>query len=155
MNISATTFTNQSYLTTELQGQQKISTQPQENNEDNVTISDAANELKKYAVYPGWMGAYLPQVNVLNNSDSHTLGYPQWADDFRANFQSELGEYNSKLKDIVADSKQQMGISSQQDFYQSVLNNPMGSEQFKNLFEQKILNDVRARELMHILNISG
>jgi hypothetical protein len=97
--------------------------------ESEKAFSDLVTGLEAHAMYPGWVGEYLPKVNVLNNPDSIRVGYFAWESSFRWEHRQELEEYGGKLKQFYAEA-------------------PTEDE-----FKQAIDNDPRMLDLMDILEI--
>tara|TARA_R110002110_G_scaffold33533_1_gene114725 strand:- start:44097 stop:44549 length:453 start_codon:yes stop_codon:yes gene_type:complete len=133
---------------------QQSSVNSKNNQPVNVTISpEAMKEFEKLAVYPGWAGNYLPQVNVLNNPDSHKVGYAAWESEFRSQHSDELAEYGNKFKSYYEETKAELKITSAEDYYEKVINNEEKNTSFQQSFEQKLANDPRMLVLMSTLNI--
>tara|TARA_E500000318_G_scaffold49001_3_gene46062 strand:- start:1909 stop:2295 length:387 start_codon:yes stop_codon:yes gene_type:complete len=97
--------------------------------ESEQTFSDLVTGVEAHAMYPGWVGEYLPKVNVLNNPDSTQVGYFAWESSFRWEHKQELEEDGGKLKQIYAEASTE------------------------NEFKQAIDNDPRMLDLMEILEI--
>ncbi len=123
--------------------------------QDEVTLSpEARKAFEKLAMYSGQAGKYLPKVNVLNNADSHKIGYPAWASDFRNTYKTQLNEYSSKFHDYYNDTKAEHGIETASDHYEKVIQAEKGDDfTFQQSFEDKLKSDPRMLELMDILGI--
>ncbi|WP_193181811.1 hypothetical protein [Nisaea sediminum] len=94
-----------------------------------TSFSDLVQGLESHAMYPGWMGVYLPKVSVLNNPDSTKVGYAAWEQSFRSEHRNELSEYSGKLKQYFAEAST------------------------RTAFEQSVSTDARMLELMDNLEI--
>jgi|GEM_PF-3844252 len=122
--------------------------------ESSVTLSpEAMAEFEKLAMCTEQAGAFLPKVTVLNNPDSHKIGYAAWAEGFQNTFKNELSEYGDKFKGYYEETKIDHGIFTIEDHYEKVLSLKGGNVEFQQAFEDKLKNDPRMLELMSILGI--
>lgn len=119
-----------------------------------TTLSpEARKEFEKLGMYTEQTGEYLPKVNILNNSDSHKVGYWAWAEGFQNTYRNELSEYGDKFKAYYEETKIEHGILTADDHYEKVISLKGGNVEFQQAFEDKLSSDTRMLELMEILGI--
>lgn len=136
------------------QSKQSIHTGRVSTRESNVTLSpEAMVEFEKLAMYTEQTGEYLPIVTVLNNSDSHKVGYGAWAEDFQDTYKNELSEYGDKFKGYYEETKIDHEIFTADDHYEKVISLKGGNAEFQQAFEDKMKSDPRMLELMGVLGI--
>jgi hypothetical protein len=136
------------------QSRQSVDTETISSREDEVTLSpEAMKEFEKLAMYTEQTGAYLPKVSVLNNSDSHKIGYGAWAEAFQDTYKNELSEYGGKFKTYYEETKVEHGILTADDHYEKVISLKGGNIEFQQDFEDKLSGDPRMLELMDMLGI--
>lgn len=137
------------------QSKQSINTESMLARESSVTLSaEAMAEFEKLAMYTEQTGEYLPKVTIINNSDSHKIGYGAWAEDFQNTYKNELSEYGDKFKGYYEKTKIDHGIFTADDHYEEVLSLKGGNTEFQQAFEDKLKGDPRMLELMSILGIN-
>jgi len=121
---------------------------------DNVTLSpEAMKAFEKLAVYAGPAGDYLPQVQVLNNADSHKIGYAAWETSFKDTHQAELEEYGNRFNAHYEDTKAEFDILTADDHHTKVISAKDFNPEFQQVFEDKLRNDPRMLALMDRLGI--
>ena len=136
------------------QSKQSINTGSVSTRELDVRISpEAMAELEKMAMYTEQTAEYLPKVTVLNNSDSHKIGYGAWAESFQNTYKNELSEYGDKFKGFYEETKIDHAIFTADDHYEKVISLKGGNTEFQKGFEDKLKGDPRMLELMGILGI--
>jgi hypothetical protein len=136
------------------QSKQSINTGGASTSDSSVTLSpEAMAEFEKLAAYTEQAGEYLPKVTVLNNSDSHKIGYSAWAESFQDTYKNELSEYGDKFKEYYEETKIDHGIFTENDHYEKVLSLKGGNIEFQQSFEDKLKGDTKMLELMSILGI--
>ena len=154
MQISGISNNQYGRITTETTQQQSTSAASPQNNQDTVTLSpEAMKEFKKLAMYAGKAGDYLPKVNVLNNPDSHKIGYAAWEMNFRETYRAELDEYGDKFNAYYEETKAEFDIVTADDHYEKVVSVEGFNPAFQQTFEDKLRDDPRMLSLMNILGI--
>lgn len=138
------------------QSNQAIASNNASSREPSVTISpEAKAEFEKLAAYTAQTGKYLPKATVLNNSDSHKIGYAAWAEDFQNTYRNELKEYREKFHRLYEENKIEHGIHTADQHYEKVLSLKGGNTEFQQDFEDKLKRDPRMLELMNLLGITA
>lgn len=140
----------------DFQPHQSANTGDYSDRDSSVTLSpEAIAEFEKLAAYTEQAGEYLPKVTVLNNSESHKIGYSAWAESFRDTYKNELSEYSDKFRAYYEETKIDHDILTDDDHYEKVLRLKGGNVYFQKDFEDRLKSDPRMLELMSVLGINS
>lgn len=90
--------------------------------------------------------------NYLDNDPKHQESLAK--ERFTSKYESELGEYTSKLGTYFQDSLKENGVESRHDYYEKIVLNNEISEQVHQQVKERLAGDDRMMELMDFFNIS-